>query len=115
MAASDHLGQQFPKYHGTNAQLNVGDMVDPKYSTDRGGKHAYFTSDRAAAAEYAGSKDEPAESQGPYTAPKSVYRVEPTGSFHQDPHHGDSTLFRTASPMKVVARERMSQSEIRGY
>jgi hypothetical protein len=113
MAATDHLGQQFPKYHGTNAQLNVGDYVDPSKGDDG---HSYFTSDRQTAIEYAGTKDEPDESYpGVYRAPKSVYRVEPTGNFHQDPHHGDPTLFRTAAPMKVTKRERIPQSEIRGY
>lgn len=30
MAASDHLGAQWKKFHGSDAELNEGDLVEPR-------------------------------------------------------------------------------------
>jgi rifampin ADP-ribosyltransferase len=78
MSAQDNLNHhQF--YHGTSAELNPGDVVEPghaetTFNYDRPPKHVYFTKHLAKAWNYA---DFRASSKG---GNASVYEVEPIGA-----------------------------------
>ncbi len=94
-----------PFYHGSKADLKVGDMLKPGYSSNFGeGKKAnyvYLTATLDAAtwgAELAvGDK------------PGRIYRVEPTGPIENDPNLTDKKFpgnptrsYRTKHPLRVV-------------
>lgn len=94
-----------PFYHGSKADLKVGDMLKPGYSSNFGqGKKAnyvYLTATLDAAtwgAELAvGDK------------PGRIYRVEPTGPIEDDPNLTDKKFpgnptrsYRTKHPLRVV-------------
>lgn len=94
-----------PFYHGSKADLKVGDMLKPGYSSNFGqGKKAnyvYLTATLDAAtwgAELAvGDK------------PGRIYRVEPTGPIEDDPNLTDKKFpgnptrsYRTKYPLRVV-------------
>ena len=94
-----------PFYHGSKADLKVGDMLKPGYSSNFGqGKKAnyvYLTATLDAApwgAEVAvGDK------------PGRIYRVEPTGPIEDDPNLTDKKFpgnptrsYRTKYPLRVV-------------
>ncbi len=94
-----------PFYHGSKADLKVGDMLKPGYSSNFGqGKKAnyvYLTATLDAAtwgAELAvGNK------------PGRIYRVEPTGPIEDDPNLTDKKFpgnptrsYRTKYPLRVV-------------
>ncbi len=91
MAATDNLGPQW--FHGTNADLKPGDLVEPSFAGrnegDRVTKNtAYFTGDRYAARYYAKQAHSNQRSQG---TPR-VYEVEPTGPHDYDPDSENSML-----------------------
>jgi rifampin ADP-ribosylating transferase len=94
-----------PFYHGTKAQLEVGDLLTAgfrsNYRPEVVMNHVYFTAlpDGAGlAAELAAGDGEP-----------RVYVVEPTGEFENDPNVTDKKFpgnptrsYRTAAPLRVV-------------
>jgi len=94
-----------PFYHGTKAALEPGDMLRPGYRSNFGSgrtaNHIYFSATLDAAtwgAELAVG-----------TAPGRIYRVEPTGSFEDDPNLTDKKFpgnptrsYRTRHPLRVV-------------
>ncbi|GAA4829602.1 NAD(+)--rifampin ADP-ribosyltransferase [Luteimicrobium xylanilyticum] len=94
-----------PFYHGTKAQLQVGDRLTAgfrsNYRPEVVMNHVYFTAlpDGAGlAAELAAGDGEP-----------RVYVVEPTGEFENDPNVTDKKFpgnptrsYRTAAPLVVV-------------
>ena len=94
-----------PFYHGTKADLNVGDLLVPNYNSNYGKrKHAnfvYLTATQEAAiwgAELAVGD-----------APGRVYLVEPVGTIENDPNLTDKKFpgnptrsYRTRQPLKVV-------------
>ena len=94
-----------PFYHGTKAELVHGEMLEPGYRSNYGmqkkANHLYFTATMDAAiwgAELAVG-----------SAPGRIYRVEPTGTFENDPNLTDRRFpgnptrsYRTKHPLRVV-------------
>jgi hypothetical protein len=94
-----------PFYHGTKADLQVGDLLTPGYRSnyrpDVVMNHIYFTalpSGAGLAAELA-----------PGDADPRVYAVEPTGPFEDDPNVTDKKFpgnptrsYRSSHPLRVV-------------
>jgi hypothetical protein len=94
-----------PFYHGTKADLNVGDFLTAgrtsNYKTELIMNHIYFT----ALVNGAGLAAELAKGDGH----ERVYIVEPTGSFENDPNVTDKKFpgnptrsYRTQAPLKIV-------------
>ncbi len=94
-----------PFYHGTKADLKLGDFLEPSHSSNYGerkkAKYVYLTATLDAAiwgAELAvGDK------------PGRIYRVEPTGTIEDDPNLTDKKFpgnptrsYRTPQPLRVV-------------
>ena len=94
-----------PFYHGTKADLKPGDLLEPGYSSNYGeqkkANYVYLTATLDAAvwgAELA-MGDEPGR----------IYRVEPIGTFEDDPNLTDKKFpgnptrsYRTRQPLRVV-------------
>ena len=94
-----------PFYHGTRADLKVGDMLTAgfgsNYKDDLTMNHIYFT----AMANGAGLAAALAKGDGA----ERVYIVEPTGSFENDPNVTDKKFpgnptrsYRTDAPLKII-------------
>ncbi|NVM79333.1 rifampin ADP-ribosylating transferase [Duganella sp. SG902] len=94
-----------PFYHGTKADLQVGDLLTAGFRSNYDNSvvmnHIYFT----ALPKGAGLAAEMAKGDG---RPR-VYIVEPTGEFENDPNVTDKKFpgnptrsYRSASPLKVV-------------
>lgn len=95
-----------PFYHGTKADLQVGDLLTPGYRSnyrpDVVMNHIYFTalpSGAGLAAELA-----------PGDADPRVYAVEPSGPFEDDPNVTDKKFpgnptrsYRSDAPLRIVA------------
>lgn len=111
-----------PFYHGTRAQLQVGDLLSPgfssNYQSDLLMNHVYFTAMPNGAGLAA------ALAQG--TSPERVYVVVPTGDFENDPNVTDKKFpgnptrsYRTSSPLKIVAQlddwARQSAEQVAGW
>lgn len=96
-----------PFYHGTKADLKLGDLLKPGCTSNYGeGKKAnfvYLTATLDAAIWGA----ELAVGDGP----GRIYQVEPTGAFEDDPNLTDKKLpgnptrsYRTKQPLRVVGK-----------
>ena len=94
-----------PFYHGTKADLQVGDLLTPgnmsNYKSDFTMNHIYFT----ALANGAGLAAALAKGEGR----ERVYIIEPTGSFENDPNVTDKKFpgnptrsYRSQAPLKIV-------------
>jgi tetratricopeptide (TPR) repeat protein len=94
-----------PFYHGTRADLHVGDLLTPgnrsNYKEELTMNHIYFT----ALLNGAGLAAALAKGEGR----ERVYIVEPTGDFENDPNVTDKKFpgnptrsYRTAAPLKIV-------------
>jgi rifampin ADP-ribosylating transferase len=94
-----------PFYHGTKADLQVGDLLTPggasNYNSELMMNHIYFT----ALANGAGLAAALAKGEGR----ERVYIVEPTGSFENDPNVTDKKFpgnptrsYRSQAPLKIV-------------
>jgi hypothetical protein len=94
-----------PFYHGTKADLKVGDLLTAgygsNYKSDLKMNHIYFT----ALVNGAGLAAGLAKGDGR----DRVYIVEPTGSFENDPNVTDKKFpgiptrsYRTQTPLKIV-------------
>lgn len=94
-----------PFFHGTKAELKLGDLLEPKQRSnyqDKQSTYIYFTATLDAAkwgAELAKSD-----------ARERIYLVEPTGDFENDPNLTDKRFpgnptrsYRSSEPIKVVA------------
>ena len=107
-----------PFFHGTKAELKIGDLLSPQYLSnyqDKKSNYIYFTATLDAAkwgAELAVSK-----------AKERIYIVEPTGDFENDPNLTDKRFpgnptrsYRSKAPLKIIAElgawERHSEEEI---
>ncbi|MCD8918182.1 NAD(+)--rifampin ADP-ribosyltransferase [Staphylococcus gallinarum] len=99
-----------PFFHGTKAQLNVGDLLVPKRQSnyqDRIMNHIYFTATLEVAkwgAELAVALSNTAEIQD-----ERIYIVEPLGEFENDPNVTDKKFpgnptrsYRSKAPLKIV-------------
>ena len=94
-----------PFFHGTKADLRVGDLLTPGFRSNYRPEvlmnHIYFTALR----DGAGLAAELAAGEG---APR-VYVVEPTGPFEDDPNVTDKKFpgnptrsYRSTKPLKIV-------------
>lgn len=107
-----------PFFHGTKAQLKIGDLLEAKNRSnyqDKQSNYIYFTASLEAAkwgAELAASDAE-----------ERIYLVEPQGEFENDPNLTDKRFpgnptrsYRSKSPLKIVAElaswERHSDDQI---
>jgi rifampin ADP-ribosylating transferase len=102
---ADKFSDTGPFYHGTRADLKVGDLLTPgansNYKADLIMNHIYFT----ALPNGAGLAAALAKGDGP----ERVYVVEPTGSFENDPNVTDKKFpgnptrsYRSDAPLKIV-------------
>jgi rifampin ADP-ribosylating transferase len=111
-----------PFYHGTKADLKVGDLLTPggssNYKPDFKMNHIYFT----ALPNGAGLAAALAQNGGR----ERVYVVEPTGSFENDPNVTDKKFpgnptrsYRSESPLKIIGElptwERMPPEELQKW
>lgn len=118
MADKKEVLDQGPFFHGTKAQLSIGDLLEAQYLSnyqDKKSNYIYFTASLEAAkwgAELAASDSN-----------ERIYVVEPTGDFENDPNLTDKRFpgnptrsYRSKSPLKIVAElaswERHSDEEI---
>jgi rifampin ADP-ribosylating transferase len=91
-------------YHGTKANLKVGDLVTPGFGSnfvERGLKHIYFTATLEAATW--GAELAKGDARG------RIYIVEPTGPFDDDPNLTDKKFpgnmtasYRSLDPLRVI-------------
>jgi tetratricopeptide (TPR) repeat protein len=103
----DKLSDNGPFYHGTRANLQVGDLLTAgrrsNYHPEIIMNHIYFT----ALVNGAGLAAALTKGDGP----ERVYIVEPTGSFENDPNVTDKKFpgnptrsYRTQAPLKIVGQ-----------
>lgn len=101
----DKLSDNGPFYHGTKADLQVGDLLtaggQSNYNPEVIMNHIYFT----ASVDGAGLAAALAKGDGS----EHVYIVEPTGNFENDPNVTDKKFpgnptrsYRTQTPLKIV-------------
>ena len=107
-----------PFFHGTKAELKIGDLLEPQYLSnyqDKKSNYIYFTATLDAAkwgAELAKSNSK-----------ERIYLVEPLGEFENDPNLTDKKFpgnptrsYRSKYPLKIIAElsswERHSDEEI---
>lgn len=105
MTKNDQCLDAGPFYHGTKADLKPGDLLEPSFSSNYGGRKkanfVYMTATLDAAvwgAELAAGDN-----------PGRIYLVEPTGTFENDPNLTDKRFpgnptrsYRTRQPLRVV-------------
>ncbi|WLR47408.1 NAD(+)--rifampin ADP-ribosyltransferase [Halobacillus litoralis] len=108
-----------PFFHGTKAELKIGDLLQPQHLSnyqDKKSNYIYFTATLNAAkwgAELAKSNSK-----------ERIYIVEPLGEFENDPNVTDKKFpgnptrsYRSKSPLQIVAElkawERHSEEEIK--
>lgn len=100
-----------PFYHGTTADLQVGDLLTAGFSSNYRPEvtmnHIYFT----ALVNGAGLAAELAESLSGGAGHARVYKVEPTGEFEDDPNVTDKKFpgnptrsYRSKEPLRVVGK-----------
>ncbi|MCP3033046.1 NAD(+)--rifampin ADP-ribosyltransferase [Halobacillus sp. A1] len=107
-----------PFFHGTKAELDIGDLLEPQHLSnyqDKKSNYIYFTATLEAAkwgAELAKS-----------TSKERIYVVEPLGDFENDPNVTDKKFpgnptrsYRSKMPLKITAElkawERHSDEQI---
>jgi len=101
----DKISDNGPFYHGTKANLQIGDMLtagrESNYKSEFIMNHIYFT----ALVNGAGLAAALAKGDGP----ERVYIVEPTGSFENDPNVTDKKFpgnptrsYRTQEPLNII-------------
>jgi rifampin ADP-ribosylating transferase len=94
-----------PFYHGTKADLNPGDLLEPGFGSNYGERKKanfiYFTATMDAA--IWGAELAVGNKLG------RIYQVEPTGTFENDPNFTDKKFpgnpirsYRTKQPLRVV-------------
>ncbi|MFI5187021.1 MAG: NAD(+)--rifampin ADP-ribosyltransferase [Chitinophagales bacterium] len=105
MSFADKPSDRGPFYHGTKADLQVGDLLTAgrisNYKAEVQMNHIYFT----ALVNGAGLAAALAKGDGL----ERVYIVEPTGSFENDPNVTDKKFpgnptrsYRTQEPLKII-------------
>jgi Rifampin ADP-ribosyl transferase len=118
MSDNKNILDNGPFFHGTKAELQIGDLLEPQHLSnyqDKKSNYIYFTATLDAAkwgAELATSKSK-----------ERIYIVEPLGDFENDPNLTDKKFpgnptrsYRSKSPLKILAElkswERHSDEEI---
>lgn len=105
LLCKNNISDSGPFYHGTKANLNVGDLltsgVMSNYKSDLVMNHIYFTAN----ANGAGLAAALAKGEGD----ERVYIIEPTGLFENDPNVTDKKFpgnptrsYRSLAPLKIV-------------
>lgn len=105
MLYKDNPSDKGPFYHGTKADLKVGDLLtvgaNSNYKAELKMNHIYFT----AMANGAGFAAALAKGDGP----ERVYVVEPTGNYENDPNVTDKKFpgnptrsYRSKAPLKII-------------
>ena len=112
-----------PFYHGTRADLQIGDLLTPGYQSNYRPEvtmnHVYFT---ASGPDGAGLAATLARGDGP----PRVYIVEPTGSFEDDPNVTDKKFpgnptrsYRSREPLRIIGEvtewRRLNPEELRAW
>jgi len=112
-----------PFYHGTRADLQIGDLLTPGYQSNYRPEvtmnHVYFT---ASGPDGAGLAATLARGDGP----PRVYIVEPTGSFEDDPNVTDKKFpgnptrsYRSREPLRIIGEvtewRRLTPEELRAW
>ncbi|RDX02017.1 NAD(+)--rifampin ADP-ribosyltransferase [Listeria kieliensis] len=103
---ADRIQEKGPFYHGTKAELQIGDYLSPgfhsNYRPNVVMNHIYFT----ALKDGAGLAAALARGEGA----EHVYQVEPTGAFEDDPNVTDKKFpgnptrsYRSMYPLRIVA------------
>ena len=94
-----------PFYHGTKADLKLGDLLEPKHNSNYGERSKANFVYMSATLDTAIWGAELAVGDGP----GRIYRVEPTGTFEDDPNLTDKKFpgnptrsYRTRQPLRVV-------------
>lgn len=101
-----------PYYHGTRADLKVGDLIGPGYSSNYGQRknanHVYFAATLEAA--IWGAELAIGDGRG------RIYIVEPTGAFVDDPNLTDKRFpgnptksYRSKEPVRVIGEVKQWQ------
>lgn len=107
-----------PFFHGTKAELKIGDLLTPQHLSnyqDKKSNHIYFTATLDAAKW--GAVLATSESK------ERIYVVEPLGDFENDPNVTDKRFpgnptrsYRSKSPLKIIAElsswERLSDEDV---
>jgi hypothetical protein len=121
-ALKENLSYSGPFYHGTRADLKVGNLLTPggtsNYKGDLKMNHIYFT----AQVNGAGLAAELAKGEGG----ERIYIVEPTGSFEDDPNVTDKKFpgnptrsFRSKEPLKIIGEvkdwEKLTPEELQKW
>nr|WP_316788767.1 NAD(+)--rifampin ADP-ribosyltransferase [Pedobacter frigoris] len=119
---NDNPSDKGPFYHGTKANLQIGDLLNPggssNYQPELKMNHIYFT----ALVNGAGLAAALAKNDGP----ERVYIVEPTGTFENDPNVTDKKFpgnptrsYRSQLPLKITGEvtdwERMPPAELQKW
>ena len=89
-----------PHYHGTSAELEPGDLIEPgkhpksyqPWGDEEDAKpreHTYFSPRKSYITEHYGP---------------NVYEVEPQGEYTRDPEYNSNKMFRSRHPLRVVRR-----------
>lgn len=119
MSEQNEVLDRGPFFHGTKAQLDLGDLLEAQNLSnyqDRKSNYIYFTATLEAAkwgAELAAGD-----------ARERIYLVEPQGAFENDPNLTDKRFpgnptrsYRSKAPLKIIAElgswERHSDEEIK--
>lgn len=112
-----------PFYHGTKADLGVGDLLTPGYRSNYRPEivmnHIYFT---ASGPDGAGLAAALAQGEGR----ERVYIVEPVGEFEDDPNVTDKKFpgnptrsYRSREPLRIVGEitdwKRLTAAELRDW
>jgi rifampin ADP-ribosylating transferase len=121
-AAANHPQDKGPFYHGTKADLKIGDLLtagsNSNYKADLTMNHIYFT------ALVNGAGLAAALAKG--NARERVYIIEPTGSFENDPNVTDKKFpgnptrsYRSTAPLKIIGEvtewQRMPPEELQKF
>jgi rifampin ADP-ribosylating transferase len=110
-----------PFFHGTKAELQIGDLLAPQYLSnfqDKKSNYIYFTA-TLDAAKWGAELSEPRSNK----SRERIYVVEPFGDFENDPNLTDKRFpgnptrsYRSKSPLKIIAElgswERHSEEQI---
>ncbi|MCM3716938.1 NAD(+)--rifampin ADP-ribosyltransferase [Fictibacillus phosphorivorans] len=110
-SSNSYLGapsDQGPFYHGTKADLQVGDLLTPggnsNYKAGLKMNHIYFTANPNGA----GLAATLAKGEGR----ERVYKIEPTGEFENDPNVTDKKFpgnltrsYRSQEPLRIIGEE----------
>ena len=122
MADAGQVLDDGPFYHGTRADLAIGDLLTPGYRSNYRPEvvmnHIYFT----ALADGAGL----AAALAPGPGEQRVYVVEPTGEFENDPNVTDKKFpgnptrsYRSKMPLRIVGEvaewKKLTPEDIRAW